>query len=144
MHFGSVELFSYVMSARYLPDCQSWLFFSMNHVALRKTVTWWHHLWKEWLMYKTWWGPWMKKFIYYQCFNCMRVYLSVSRWYIRLPWWLIGKEWCLGWEYPLEVEITTHSSILALEVPWTEEAWQAIVHEVAKGQTQLSDYAGTH
>ena len=27
----------------------------------------------------------------------------------------------LGWEDPLEEEITTHSSILAWEIPWTEE-----------------------
>ena len=27
----------------------------------------------------------------------------------------------LGWENPLEQEITTHSSILAWEIPWTEE-----------------------
>ena len=28
---------------------------------------------------------------------------------------------CLGLEDPLEKEITTHSSILAWEIPWTEE-----------------------
>ena len=28
----------------------------------------------------------------------------------------------LGWEYPLEKEMTTHSSILAWEMPWTEES----------------------
>ena len=27
----------------------------------------------------------------------------------------------LGWEDPLEEEMTTHSSILAWEIPWTEE-----------------------
>ena len=27
----------------------------------------------------------------------------------------------LGWEDPLEEEMATHSSILALEIPWTEE-----------------------
>ena len=27
----------------------------------------------------------------------------------------------LGWEEPLEKEIATHSSILALRIPWTEE-----------------------
>ena len=27
----------------------------------------------------------------------------------------------LGWEDPLEEEITTHSSILAWEIPWTEK-----------------------
>ena len=28
----------------------------------------------------------------------------------------------LGWEDPLEEEIATHSSILAWEIPWTEES----------------------
>ena len=27
----------------------------------------------------------------------------------------------LGWEDPLEKEMTTHSSILARRIPWTEE-----------------------
>ena len=27
----------------------------------------------------------------------------------------------LGWEDPLEEDMTTHSSILAWEIPWTEE-----------------------
>ena len=27
----------------------------------------------------------------------------------------------LGWEDPLEKEMETHSSILAWEIPWTEE-----------------------
>ena len=27
----------------------------------------------------------------------------------------------LGWEDPLEKEMTSHSSILAWEIPWTEE-----------------------
>ena len=27
----------------------------------------------------------------------------------------------LGWEDPLEKEMATHSSILAYEIPWTEE-----------------------
>ena len=29
--------------------------------------------------------------------------------------------WSLGWEDPLEKEMTTHSSILAWKIPWTEE-----------------------
>ena len=28
--------------------------------------------------------------------------------------------WSLGWEDPLEKEMTTHSSILAWKIPWTE------------------------
>ena len=30
-------------------------------------------------------------------------------------------QWTLGWEDPLEKEMTTHSTILAWEIPWTEE-----------------------
>ena len=37
----------------------------------------------------------------------------------------------LGQEDPLEKEMETHSSILAWEIPWTEERW-ATVHGVAK------------
>ena len=29
--------------------------------------------------------------------------------------------WSLGWENPPEKEMATHSSILAWEIPWTEE-----------------------
>ena len=29
--------------------------------------------------------------------------------------------WSLGWEDPLKKEMATHSSILAKEIPWTEE-----------------------
>ena len=29
--------------------------------------------------------------------------------------------WFLGWEYPLEKKMATHSSIFAWEIPWTEE-----------------------
>ena len=41
----------------------------------------------------------------------------------------------LGWEDPLEKELTTHSSILVWRIPWTEESWWAIVHIVAKNWT---------
>ena len=30
--------------------------------------------------------------------------------------------WSLGWEDPLEKEMATHSSILALKIPWIEES----------------------
>ena len=39
--------------------------------------------------------------------------------------------WSLGWEYPLEKGMATHSSIRAWEIPW-RRAWWATVHEVAK------------
>ena len=37
-----------------------------------------------------------------------------------------------GWEDPLEMEMATHSSILAWGIPWTEEPGGATVHRVAK------------
>ena len=45
----------------------------------------------------------------------------------------------LGWEDPLEKIITTHSSVLAWEIPWTEEPYRLQFIELQKSQTQLSD-----
>ena len=54
----------------------------------------------------------------------------------------------MGWSWwrdltecgPLEKEMVTHSSILDWEInPMDRGAWQAKVHGVTKGQTQLSD-----
>ena len=45
----------------------------------------------------------------------------------------------LGWEDPLEENMTTHSSILGWRNPMDRGAWQAIVHGVAKSRTQLRD-----
>ena len=45
----------------------------------------------------------------------------------------------LGQEDPLEKEMATHSSILAWEIPWTEEPGGLQVHGVAKSQTRLKD-----
>ena len=47
----------------------------------------------------------------------------------------------LGWEYPLEKEMATHSSILAWEIPWTEgpDGLQSMWSQ--KSQTRLSDGA---
>ena len=42
-----------------------------------------------------------------------------------------------GWGGPLEKEMATHSSILAWEIPWTEEPWWATVHRVTKSWTHL-------
>ena len=36
-----------------------------------------------------------------------------------------------------------HSSTLAWKIPWTEGAWWAAVHGVAKSRTQLSDFTFT-
>ena len=41
----------------------------------------------------------------------------------------------LGWEYPLEKGIATHSSILVWEIPWTEEPGGGILHGVAQSDT---------
>ena len=47
----------------------------------------------------------------------------------------------LGWEDPLEEDMTTHSSILAWEIPWTEEpvglqltALQRVGHDLVTKQ----------
>ena len=49
----------------------------------------------------------------------------------------------LGWEDPLEEEMTTHSSILAWEIPWTEEHGGLQSMQSQKSQTQLSNYTTT-
>ena len=54
----------------------------------------------------------------------------------------------LGWEDPLKKEMATHSSILAWEIPWTEEpgrlqsmGLQRIRHDlVTKPPPQYKDY----
>ena len=46
----------------------------------------------------------------------------------------------LGQEDPLGEEMATHSSVLAREIPWTEEPGGATVHGVAKSQTRLSTH----
>ena len=43
----------------------------------------------------------------------------------------------LGQEDPQEAGMATHSSILAWRIAMGRGAWQAIVHRVAKSQTQL-------
>ena len=46
--------------------------------------------------------------------------------------------WPLGLEDPLEMEKETYSSILAWEIPWTEEpAQQTTVHGVTRGRHNL-------
>ena len=43
-----------------------------------------------------------------------------------------------GIERKLEKGLATHPSILAWEIPWTEEPGRATVHGVAKSRTRLS------
>ena len=47
----------------------------------------------------------------------------------------------LGWEYPLENEMTTHSSLLAWEIPWTEEpgGLQSMGHKESDRTQQLNN-----
>ena len=49
----------------------------------------------------------------------------------------------LGWEDPLEKEMATHSSILAWEIPWTEECGGLQSMGSQKSQTQLSNQTTT-
>lgn len=51
--------------------------------------------------------------------------------------------WYLGQEYPLEKEITTHSSIFGWETPWTEKP-RGLQSGVPKSWTLLRDWACTH
>ena len=46
----------------------------------------------------------------------------------------------LGWEDPLEKEMTTHSSILAWRIPWAEEPGGLQFMASDKSQTRLSDF----
>ena len=49
--------------------------------------------------------------------------------------------WSLGWEDPLEKEMTTHSSILAWETLWTEEPgglWSKGLHRVRHDWSDLT------
>ena len=46
--------------------------------------------------------------------------------------------WFLGQEDPLEREMATHSSVLAWEIPWTEEPGGLQSAGSQKSQTRLS------
>ena len=58
----------------------------------------------------------------------------------HLPAMWETRVWSLGWEDPLEKEMATHSSTLTWKNPMDGEAYEAIVHEVTKNQTRLSDF----
>ena len=45
----------------------------------------------------------------------------------------------LGWEDSMEMELATHSSILAWEIPWTEETGRLQSMGSQKSQAGLSD-----
>ena len=48
--------------------------------------------------------------------------------------------WSLSQEDPLEKEMATHTSILAWEIPWTEDPGRLEVHRVTKSQMWLSTH----
>ena len=68
---------------------------------------------------------------------------------LGLPRWLSGKESAcprkrsLVWEDALEKEMTTHSSILAWEIPWMEEPGRLQSMGSIKSRTRLSDQTTT-
>ena len=47
----------------------------------------------------------------------------------------------LSWEDPLEEEMATHSSILAWEIPWTEEPCRL---QLMRFWTRFSDHTHAH
>ena len=49
------------------------------------------------------------------------VYFLVAQWVKNQPPVQETRVQSLGWEDPLEMEMATHSSILAWRIPWTEE-----------------------
>ena len=52
--------------------------------------------------------------------------------------------WFLGWEDPLEEGISTHSSILAWRIPWTEEpgGYSSWIAEL--DMTEATEYTRMH
>ena len=52
--------------------------------------------------------------------------------------------WSLGQEDPVEKEMATHSSILAWEIPWTEEPGKLQSVGLQKSKTQLSNSTTTN
>ena len=54
--------------------------------------------------------------------------------------------WSLDWEYPLEKEMTTHSSILAWGIPWREEpgGLQSMRLQESDTTERLNDNIHTH
>ena len=81
---------------------------------------------------------------------CLYLIYFCSNLYYGLSWWLSGKKknpvayaghvvWFLGREDPLEKEMTTHSSIFAWEIPWTEEPCRLQSMELQKSWTQLKN-----
>ena len=49
--------------------------------------------------------------------------------------------WFLGWEFPLEEGMATHSCTLAWRITMDREAWWPTVHWVSKSQTRLTKHS---
>ena len=62
----------------------------------------------------------------------------------RLPAMRETRVRSLGWEDLLEKETATHSSILAWEIPWTEEPGGLQCVGLQKSRTRLSNFTYTH
>ena len=58
----------------------------------------------------------------------------------RLPAMQETRVRSLGWEDPLEKEMSTHSSVLAWRIPWTEEpgGLQSMAHKESDTTEQLN------
>ena len=57
----------------------------------------------------------------------------------NLPAVQVTRVQSLGWKDPLERGMATHSSILAWEIPWTEDPGGLQSMGVTKSQTRLSN-----
>ena len=59
---------------------------------------------------------------------------------VKNPWVMqVTRVWSQGLEDPLEKEMATHSSIVASEIPWTEEPGGLQAIETQKCWTRPSD-----
>ena len=73
-----------------------------------------------------------------QVASCIRTFLVAQRYRICLPMQETGVL-SLGWQDPLEEAMATHFSILAWEIPCTEEPEGLQSMASQKSQTQLGD-----
>ena len=81
-------------------------------------------------------------------FQSLDLSFYVFKTYVRLPWWLSGKEsvcQCRRGRFnpwvgktPLEKEMATYSSVLAWEIPWTEEPGR-LQFRSQRSQTRLAN-----
>jgi len=76
-------------------------------------------------------------------FVTLKVTTLVAQTVKRLPTMRETRVRSLGREDPLEKEMETHSSTLAMEKSMDEGAWWATVHGAAKSWTRLSDFTFT-